>query len=162
MTSDVPRDEDIVLSDAEIPASETTVIEEYKIEDRPAQQEDDSVSAKAKESGRLLKELVTSFAHKAKTTAAEKSAELKEKADADDSPEDAVYISKLGGLLDTLTENFDQTMDDIAKAPYSEQRGMYVGYKKVLVEELNVINARLALARRLAPVSRQDLGAEAT
>ncbi|MFL6492378.1 MAG: hypothetical protein ACJ70O_04680, partial [Nitrososphaera sp.] len=45
---------------------------------------------------------------------------------------------------------FEDTMDKITQHPsYDEQHGMLVGFKKVLEEEVNLINARLNMAKRL-------------
>ncbi|HEX2472431.1 MAG TPA: hypothetical protein VHJ59_06740, partial [Nitrososphaera sp.] len=45
---------------------------------------------------------------------------------------------------------FEDTMDKIMAHPsYDEQRGMLVGFKKILEEEVNLIEARLSMAKRL-------------
>jgi hypothetical protein len=124
-----------------------------------AETSDDSVTAKAKESGKALKDLVISLAGKTKTTVQEKTEQLKDAAN-DERPlmtEDAADIQKLGGLIDNITMSFDETMDDIGKAPYDEQEKLMVGYKKVLEEEINVVSARLSMARRLTSVPKQTI-----
>ena len=42
-------------------------------------------------------------------------------------------------------------MTEIRKEPYDEQEKLLVGYKKLLKEQVNVINSRLAMAIRLRP-----------
>jgi len=42
-------------------------------------------------------------------------------------------------------------MTEIRKAPYYEQEKLLGGYKKFLEKQTNVINARLAMAKRLKP-----------
>ena len=42
-------------------------------------------------------------------------------------------------------------MTEIHKEPYDEQEKLLVGYKKLLEEQINVINARLSMAKRLKP-----------
>jgi hypothetical protein len=90
---------------------------------------------------------------KAKTTAEQKKEELKRAAE-DKSPmiQDAADIQRLGGLVDNITTNFENTMDKITRHPYEEQEKLLIGFKKVLEEEVNVLNARLNLTRRVAPV----------
>jgi hypothetical protein len=151
--------ESSLSSESEVPIKEEKeeiVVKEYRTESNnpTAKEDDESVSSKAKKSGRLLKELVSSLASKAESTTKEKTAELKQQAaKADSTDDDSASISNLGSLLDKLTRNFDDTMDYIGNAPYDEQQDLLVGYKKVLSEELNVVNARLALAKRLTPLS---------
>jgi hypothetical protein len=40
-------------------------------------------------------------------------------------------------------------MTDIRKERYGEQQRLLVGYKKLLEEQINVIDARLKMAKRL-------------
>lgn len=138
------------------------LVESYKIEDQPISP-DDSVSSKANQSAQTLKELINTIGKKVKTAAQDKSQQLKEAA-ADEKPaltEDSAEIHRLGDLLDNLLENFDETLDDIRKSPYKEQEKLLLGYKKLLAEELNVINARLELAKRLQPAEKVSDRAEA-
>lgn len=110
------------------------------------------VSAKAKESGRALKDLVVSLGRKAKATAQEKTEELKQAVE-DETPlvHDAADIQRLGDLVDYVTSNFEDMISKIGSQPYEEQERLLIGYRRVLEEEINVINARRNLARRLAP-----------
>jgi hypothetical protein len=40
-------------------------------------------------------------------------------------------------------------MTEIRNEPYSEQERLLIGYKKLLEEQINVITARLNMAKRL-------------
>jgi hypothetical protein len=113
-------------------------------------EEEDSVSAKAKETGQILKELVASIGRKSKAVAEQKTSELKEASKDDDiEASDAADIQMLGKHIESILQIFDQTMDEIGQEPYDEQQRLLVGFKKVLQEETNVINARLKMAKRL-------------
>ena len=113
-------------------------------------EQDESVSAKAKETGQILKELIGSIGKKTKTVAEEKSKQLKEAADDKDiAVKDAVDIQMLGSHIDGIISIFDSTMDRISQQPHDEQQRLLVGLKKMLQEETYVINARLNMAKRL-------------
>ena len=113
-------------------------------------EEEESVSAKAKETGQILKELVAAIGRKSKSITEQKTSELKEASkDGDVEAQDAADIQMLGSHIEGMLEIFDQTMDEIGQEPYDEQQKLLAGFKKVLQEEVNVINARLNMAKRL-------------
>jgi hypothetical protein len=119
-------------------------------ERRVASSGEESVSARARETGQILKELVASIGRKTRAVAEEKTGQLKEAADDKDiAARDAIDIQMLGSHIDSILAIFDSTMDRIAQQPYDEQQKMMVGLKKVLQEEIFVINARLNMAKRL-------------
>jgi hypothetical protein len=110
-----------------------------------------SLSKKARETGLTLKELVNSIGKKSKAAAQEKSTQLKEAAKDDEiNAKDAADIQMLGSHIESIITIFEDTMDKITQHPsYDEQHGMLVGFKKILEEEVNLINARLNMAKRL-------------
>lgn len=119
-------------------------------ERRVTTSEEESISAKARETGQILKELVASIGRKTRAVAEEKTGQLKEAADDKDiAARDAMDIQMLGSHIDSMLAIFDSTMDRIAQQPYDEQQKLMVGFKKVLQEEVFVINARLNMAKRL-------------
>jgi hypothetical protein len=119
-------------------------------EHRVTTSEDVSVSAKARETGKILKELMASIGGKSRAVAEEKIGQLKEAADDKDiAMKDAVDIQMLGSPIDSILAIFDSTMDRIALLPYDDQQKLMVGFKKVLQEETCVINAQLNMAKRL-------------
>ncbi len=121
--------------------------EEHRV---AAAQEEDSVSAKARETGQILKDLVASIGRKTRTVAEEKTSQLKEAADDKNiAVKDARDIQMLGSHIDSIITIFDSTMDGIRQQPYDEQQKLMVGFKKVLQEEIYVINAQLNMAKRL-------------
>jgi hypothetical protein len=118
--------------------------------DRITTSEEESVSAKARETSQILKELIASIGRKTRVATEEKTSQLKEAADDKNiAVRDAMDIQMLGSHIDSILAIFDSTMDRIAQQPYDEQQKLMVGFKKVLQEEISVINARLNMARRL-------------
>jgi hypothetical protein len=112
---------------------------------------EESLSNKARQTGQTLKELVDSISRKSKAVAEQKSAELKEAAKDDEiTAKDAADIQMLGSYIESIITIFEDTMDRISQYPsYDEQHRMLVGFKKILEEEVNVIDARLSMAKRL-------------
>lgn len=144
------------------PAGETTVTEEKSITTTPSGDvetyevqapavEEESVSAKAREAGRSLKELVYSLGRKTKEVTEEKTRELKAQSLDISATADARDIQHLGADVENLITVFEDTMTEIRKEPYDEQERLLVGYKKLLEEQINVINARMDMAKRLKP-----------
>jgi hypothetical protein len=113
--------------------------------------DEDSLSKRARETGLTLKELVNSLGKKRKAVAQQKSTELKEAAKDDEiNAKDAADIQMLGRHIESIITIFEDTMDKIMAHPsYEEQHGMLVGFKKILEEEVNLIDARLNMAKRL-------------
>ncbi|MDP8888880.1 MAG: hypothetical protein M3M89_04560 [Thermoproteota archaeon] len=113
--------------------------------------DEQSLSKKARETGLTLKELVNSIGKKSKAVAQQKSTQLKEAAKDDEiNAKDAADIQMLGSHIESIITIFEDTMDKINAHPsYDEQHGMLVGFKKILEEEVNLIDARLNMAKRL-------------
>jgi hypothetical protein len=111
----------------------------------------ESLSRKARETGLTLKELVNSIGKKGKAAAQQKSTQLKEAAKDDEiNAKDAADIQMLGRHIESIITIFEDTMDKIMTHPsHDEQHGMLVGFKKILEEEVNLIDARLSMAKRL-------------
>ena len=144
-------------------AAETTVTEERSITTVPSgdvetyevqpvtSAEEESVSIKAKEAGRSLKDLIYSLGKKTKEVTQEKARELKAQSVDISATSDARDIQHLGDDVERLVTVFEDTMTVIGKEPYDEQEKLLVGYKRLLFEQINVINARLDMAKRLKP-----------
>ena len=111
----------------------------------------ESLSRKARETGLTLKELANSIGKKGKAVAQQKSTQLKEAAKDDEiNAKDAADIQMLGRHIESIITIFEDTMDKIMTHPsYDEKHGMLVGFKKILEEEVNLIDARLSMAKRL-------------
>lgn len=110
-----------------------------------------SLSKRTRETGLTLKELVNSLGKKSKAFAQEASTQLKEAAKDDEiNAKDAADIQMLGSHIESIITIFEDTLDKIMAHPsYDEQHGMLVGFKKILEEEVNLIDASLNMAKRL-------------
>jgi hypothetical protein len=119
--------------------------------DDEQKQEQSSVPAKAKEVGQTLKEKVKSASKKTITKTEEKTKQLKDKSTqtADIGPgKDAHDIQALGSTqTEKLATVFEDTMTEIDKEPdYERQEKQLTGYKKLLEEQINVIDSKLKKA----------------
>ena len=114
------------------------------------EEEEESVSTKAKETGQALKELITTIGEKARVAVEERTKELSEMNASDiGAAQDARDISVLGSEVELLITAFEDTMTQIDKQPYDEQVKLLAGYKKLLEEQINVINSRVDWSKRL-------------
>ena len=147
-TADVTVTEETETAITTVPAGE---VETYEVQSETTTSEEESVSTKAKEAGRSLKDLIYSLGKKTKEVTEEKARELKAQSVDISSRTDARDIQHLGDDVEKLIIVFEDTMTEIRKEPYDEQEKLLVGYKKLLEEQINVINARLSMAKRLKP-----------
>ncbi len=125
---------------------------EYKSSEIKPSSEEESLSAKAKDAGQSLKDLITYLGQKAKAITHEKTIDLKAEAAqaADlDIRKDAHDIQKLGDNIEGIITVFENIMTDIRRQLYGEQERLLIGYKKLLEEQINVIDAKLKMAKRL-------------
>jgi len=113
--------------------------------------DEQSLSSRVRDTGSTLKELANSIGKKGKAVAQQATSELKETAKDDEiNAKDAADIQMLGSYIESIISIFEDTMDKITLHPsYDEQHRMLVGFKKILEEEVNVIDARLSMAKRL-------------
>ena len=125
---------------------------EYKRYEVKPSPEEESLSARARDVGESLRDLVTYMGQKAKAITEQKTTDIKSHAVQTtdlDLKKDAHDIQNLGSNIDNIINVFDDIMTDIRKERYGEQQRLLVGYKKLLEEQINVIDARLKLAKRL-------------
>ena len=126
-------------------------VETYEVQSETATSDEESVSAKARDAGKSLKDLIYSLGRKTKEVTEEKARELKAQSVDISTKTDAQDIQHLGDEVEKLITVFEDTMTEIRNEPYDEQEKLLVGYKKLLEEQINVINARLSMAKRLKP-----------
>jgi hypothetical protein len=62
---------------------------------------------------------------------------------------DARDIQALGSYVENVVKGFEDTMAEIKKRNYGDEEKLLKGYKKLLEEQINVINARIQLVKRL-------------
>jgi ATP-dependent exoDNAse (exonuclease V) alpha subunit len=109
-----------------------------------------SVPTKAKEIGQSLKEKVKSVGMKTE----EKTKELKEKSMQTmhvGPANDAHDIQALGSSrIEKITADFENTMAEIEnESDYDMQEKQLTAYKKLLEEQMNVIDSRLKMVKRI-------------
>ena len=129
---------------------------EHKSSEIKASSEEESLSAKAKDAAQSLKDLIIYLGQKAKAISYEKTTDLKAEAAQTanlDIRKDARDIQKLGDNIESIITVFENIMTDIRRERYGEQERLLIGYKKLLEEQVNVIDARLKMAKRLRLVS---------
>lgn len=145
-TADVTVTEEKAITT--VPASD---VETYEVQSETATSEEETVSTKAREAGRSLKDLIYSLGRKTKEVTEEKAREIKAQSVDISTKTDVQDIQHLGDDVEKLITVFEDTMTEIRKEPYDEQEKLLVGYKKLLEEQINVIDARLSMAKRLKP-----------
>lgn len=115
---------------------------------------DGTVSAKAQQARQSAKELVEAVGNAAKEKIKEASNKVEEnwdiiRPDYVDAKNDAKEIGRLSMLAENLAASFEQTMSVIQAQDYEDQEDMLLGYRTLLEEQLNLIEARQKMAKRL-------------
>ena len=62
---------------------------------------------------------------------------------------DSLEIGALGPMVEELARVFEDTTTMIRKVPYEEQVDLLIGYKKLIEEQIKVIDSRIGMAKRL-------------
>jgi hypothetical protein len=140
------------LTNETLASTEQTVGSNSTVDEEQRQQNQESISNRLKEAGVSFKEMVTSLGKKAKTVTEEKTLQLKDKSAQTISPtrRDAHDIEALGINVETVIRSFEETMTKIERQEYDEQEKLLNGYKKLLEEQINVINRRTQMVKRLS------------
>ena len=117
-----------------------------------------SAAAKVKEAGQSFKEMIKSLGKKAMTKTEEKTKQLKDKSAAetvDTSPQkDAKDIQALGTHAENVVLVFEKAIAEIGREDYESQEKLLSGYKKLLEEQINVIDSKQRIAKRLKGISK--------
>ena len=150
-TTSEPTADVTVTEETSITTVPARKVETYEVQSETATSDEESVSAKAKDAGKSLKDLIYSLGRKTKEVTEEKAQELKSHSVDVSTKTDSQDIQHLGDEVEKLITVFEDTMTEIRNEPYDEQEKLLVGYKKLLEEQINVINARLSMAKRLKP-----------
>jgi hypothetical protein len=146
------------------PATETSTTEEtivispsntaYKIHDQNSsveqedEEEDESISAKARETGQSFKGFIVTLGKKAMAITEEKTMETTNESMDIGAKRDSQAISTLGANVEKAITVFEDTITNIRKESYDEQAKILTGYKKLIEEQINVINARLSMVKK--------------
>jgi hypothetical protein len=114
--------------------------------------EEADLTTKVRIAGDALYDMVMLAIDKAKRKSVEKAKEI---ATRDISPsaiaarKDAHDITALGDSVEGLARTFESLMTEIRKQQYSEQVRLLTGYKKLLKEQISVVDSRIHMAKRL-------------
>jgi hypothetical protein len=115
--------------------------------------DEEDLNLKVKRAGSALEDLITSAIDKAKAATKEKSEEMVKRIDsgpgAVSATKDSREISRLGPKVEDLARAFEDTMTDIRKHEYEEQEKLLIGYRKLLKEQINVIESMRHFAKRM-------------
>jgi hypothetical protein len=128
---------------------------EYKIHDQKSsieEEDDESISAKAKEAGQSFKDFIVTFGKKAMAITEEKTIKTTNESLDIGAKKDSQAIQTLGTNVEKAITVFEDTITDLRKESYNEQAQILTGYKKLIQEQINVINARLSMIKRIKPV----------
>ncbi|MDQ3969682.1 MAG: hypothetical protein M3275_14960 [Thermoproteota archaeon] len=114
--------------------------------------EETDLTMRVRNAGDVLYDSVLLSIYKVKRKSVEKAKEL---AARDISPaaivakNDAQDIAALGESVEGIARTFENLMTEIRKKSYSEQVRLLTGYKKLLKEQISVIDSRINMAKRL-------------
>ncbi len=114
--------------------------------------EETDLTMRVRNAGDVLYDSVLLSIDKAKRKSVEKA---KEVATRDISPaaiaakKDAQDIAALGESVECIARTFENLMTEIRKKSYSEQVNLLTGYKKLLKEQINIVDSRINMAKRL-------------
>ena len=145
-------------------ATETSTTEEtivispsntaYKIHDQNSsveqedEEQDESISAKARETGQSFKGFIVTLGKKAMAITDEKTMETTNESTDIGAKRDSQSIQTLGANVEKAITVFEDTITNIRKESYIEQANILTGYKKLIEEQINVINARLSMVKK--------------
>jgi hypothetical protein len=146
------------------PATETSTTKEtivispsntaYKIHDQNSsveqedEEQDESISAKARETGQSFKGFIVTLGKKAMAITDEKTMETTNESTDIGAKRDSQSIQTLGANVEKAITVFEDTITNIRKESYDEQANILTGYKKLIEEQINVIDARLSMVKK--------------
>jgi hypothetical protein len=126
-------------------------------EDKQEAGEQSLSATKVKEAGQSFKEMIKSLGKKAMAKTEEKTKELKDKSTETvhtGTQKDAKDIQALGTHAENVVLVFEKTMAEIGRKDYESQEKLLAGYKKLLEEQINVIDSKQSIAKRLKGIRK--------
>jgi hypothetical protein len=114
--------------------------------------DEESVSVKAKETGQSFKDFIITLSKKAMAITEEKTMGTRNESLDIGAERDSQAIQTLGSNVEKAIAVFEDTITDIRKKPYDEQAQILTGYKKLIEEQINVISARLSMVKKFKQV----------
>ena len=150
----------VVVKPAEVEYKENNQIENSSTREQNKEKgegEQSAAAAKAKKAGQSFIEMIKSLGKKAVTKTEERTKELKDKSiETIDmgTQTNARDIQALGIHADNVVLVYEKIMFEIAREDYKTQEKLLAGYKKLLEEQVNVIDSKLRIAKRLKNISK--------
>ena len=150
----------VVVKPSEVEYKENNQIENSSAGEQDkekAEGEQSVVAAKAKEAGQSFIEMIKSLGKKAVTKTEERTKKLKDKSiETIDmgTQTNAGDIQALGIHADNVVLVYEKIMFEITREDYKTQEKLLAGYKKLLEEQVNVIDSKLRIAKRLKNISK--------
>jgi hypothetical protein len=131
--------------------SERTALVKEEEEEEEGQDYSRILSVKARRAEEALSDLLDSLGTKAEATVRKKFDELDKALDHNYSSAvlDSSKIKELGPMVKEVAEAFEDTMTMIEKAPYEEQIILFQGYKKLVEEQIKIVDSRIDMTERL-------------
>ena len=141
-----------------VPTSTSDDSDEIKIqtysEPTPLTKKEDaneSLSTKAHQAEESVLDVVDAVGAKVGSYAKEKFGDLEKSLNPNhmSAVEDSRKIEALGPMVEDLARVFEDTTTIIRKVPYEEQVDLLIGYKKLIEEQIKVIDSRIDMSKRL-------------
>ena len=150
----------VVVKPSEVEYKENNQIENSSTREQNKEKgegEQSAAATKAKKAGQSFIEMIKSLGKKAVTKTEERTKELKGKSieTIDKGTQtNARDIQALGIHADNVVLVYEKIMFEIAREDYKTQEKLLAGYKKLLEEQVNVIDSKLRIAKRLKNISK--------
>lgn len=111
----------------------------------------ESLSTKAHQAEESVLDVVDAVGAKVGSYAKEKFGDLEKSLNPNhmSAVEDSRKIEALGPMVEDLARVFEDTTTIIRKVPYEEQVDLLIGYKKLIEEQIKVIDSRIGMSKRL-------------
>jgi hypothetical protein len=113
--------------------------------------DNESLSKKAHQAEESVLDVVDAVGVKVGSFAKEKFVELDKALNPShmSAVQDSRQIEALGPMVEDLVRVFEDTTTMIGNVPYEEQVGLLIGYKKLIEEQIKVIDSRINMSKRL-------------
>lgn len=143
----------VTKDDSTIAYKETSVDVKDDIPTHVMINQDEDLKIKAERTVDAVTDLIDSSIDRAATTVRSKVKELMKSGALEPgylaARKDSADIGRLGPLVTGLARTFEDTMTMVRKHPYDEQERILTGYKRLMEEQVNVINSRMHFVKRI-------------
>jgi len=113
--------------------------------------DEESLSTKAHQAEESILDVIDAVGAKVGSYAKEKFGDLEKSLDRNHigALEDSHKIEALGPMVEDLARAFEDTTTIISNEPYEEQVDLLTGYKKLIEEQIKVVDSRINMSERL-------------